>query len=176
MVRKKDAFYTIADWRKDNPVEADILDLINAANSYAMSLVPHIDDEIDDPYYTPARVDNALTELELTIQRGEQAIRLLMGVPQARKAAGLAKRGRGKDKSYDPESTKLSDPQVQVVLEMLRGEKTQEMAFSEVAKIISPNEKIDQRTINRYVDEVIENWGRYAELDRKPLWVGKSDA
>jgi len=175
MVKKKNACYTIADWRKDNPVEADILDLINAANSYAMSLVPHIDDEIDDPYYTPARVDNALTELELTIQRGEQAIRLLMGVPQARKAAGLAKRGRGKDKSYDPESTKLSDPQVQVVLEMLRGEKTQELAFSEVTKIISPNEKIDQRTIKRYVDELIQNWGHLAKPYGEPFWLENPD-
>ena len=146
MVKRKSSFYTIADWRNDNPVEADILDLINAANTYALSLVPHVGGESNDPFDTPVRVHDQLTELELTIQRGEKAIRLLMAVPQARKASGLAKKGRGRDKSYDPESANLHDPQVQVVLAMLRGEKTQETAYIEVTKIISPNQTIDHPT------------------------------
>lgn len=176
MVKKKEAHYTIADWRKDNPIEADILDLISAANTHALSFVKYVGGETDDPDDTPVRVHDQLTELELSIQRGEKAIRLLMAVPQARKAAGLAKKGRGRDKSYDPESANLHDPQVQVVLAMLRGEKTQETACTEVTKIISPNETIDHRTIKRYIDVLIQNWGRYADPDQKPFWVNSTDA
>jgi hypothetical protein len=175
MVKKKNVFYTLADWRRDNPVEADILDLIAAAKDHALSQIPHVGGESDDPDDSYARVDNTLTELELSIERGEKAIRLLMGVPQARRAAGLQRQGRGRDKSYDPDSTNVTDPQVEVVLEMLRGEKTQELAFSEVTKIISPNEKIDHRTIKRYVDELIYNWGHLAKPYGEPFWVEAPD-
>lgn len=175
MVKRKSTYYTIADWRKDNPVEADILDLISAARDHALSQVPHVGGDSDDPDNTYARVDDTLTELELTIERGEKAIRLLMEVPQARKAAGLRRQGRGRDKSYDPDSTSATDPQVKVVLEMLRGEKTQELAFIEVTKIISPNEKIDHRTIKRYVDELIQNWGHLVKPYGEPFWLDKPD-
>lgn len=175
MVKKKNVFYTIADWRKDNPVEADILDLISAAKNYALTQAPHIGGESDDPDDCHARVDDTLTELELSIERGEKAIRLLMGVPQARTAAGLQRQGRGKDKSYDPDSTKANDPQVQVVLEMLRGNKTKEMAFSEVTKIISPNEKIDHRTLKRYVEVLIQKWGNLANPNGESFWVENPD-
>jgi hypothetical protein len=175
MVKKKNVFYTLADWRRDNPVEADILDLIATAKDHALSQIPHVGGESDDPDDSYARVDNTLTELELSIERGEKAIRLLMGVPQARRAAGLQRQGRGRDKSYDPDSTNVTDPQVKVVLEMLRGEKTQELAFSEVTKIISPNEKIDHRTIKRYVDELIYNWGHLAKPYGEPFWVEAPD-
>lgn len=175
MVKKKNVFYTIADWRKDNPVEADILDLISAAKNYALTQAPHIGGESDDPDDCHARVDDTLTELELSIERGEKAIRLLMGVPQARKAAGLQRQGRGKDKSYDPDTTNATDPQVKVVLEMLRGKKTQELAFSEVTKIISPKEKIDHRTIKRYVDGLIHNWGHLAKPYGGSFWVETPD-
>ena len=171
MVKKKEALYTITDWRKDNPIEADILDLISAANTHALSFVKYVGGETDDPDDTTVRADDAMTELESTIQRGERAIRLMMEVPQARKVAGLAKKGRGKDKSYDPDSTSLTDPQVQVILEMLRGKKSQENAFKQVIKIISPKEHIDQRTIKRYVDHLIQKWGIYADPDLKSLWV-----
>jgi hypothetical protein len=175
MVKKKDAYYKIADWRKANPVEADINDLINAARAYALLQAPHVEGETGNPEDPPERFDDILTELELAIQRGEKAILLMMNVSQARKAAGLSKRGRGKDPSYDPESTSLNDPQVQVVLKMLSGEKTQETAFSEVIKIISPKEDIDPRTIKRYVDVLIQKWGSYADPDRKPFWVENKD-
>ena len=175
MVKKKDAFYTIADWRKANLAEADINDLIDAARAYALLQAPHVEGKTGDPEDPPERFDDTLTELELAIQRGEKAIRLMMNVSQARKAAGLSKRGRGKDTAYDPESTSLNDPQVQVVLKMLRGEITQENAFSEVAKIISHKEDIDPRTIKSYVDALIQNWGSYADLDRKPFWVVNED-
>ncbi len=98
-----------------------------------------------------------------------------MEVSQARKAAGFAKKARGKDKSYDPESATLYDPQVQVVLQMLRGEKTQATAYSEVAKIISPKEKIDTRTLKRYVNVLIQNWGSHAELNQKSFYVENID-
>jgi len=175
MVKKKDAIYTIADWRKANPVDADITDLINAAHAYALSQVDYVGGESGEPEDPPSRFDDTPTELESAILRGERAIRLMMNVSQARKAAGLSKRGRGKDPSYDPESTSLNDPQVQVVLKMLRGEKTKETAFSEVIKIISPKEDIDPRTIKRYVDVLIQNWGSYADPDRKPFWVENKD-
>ena len=175
MVKKKNVFYTIADWRKDNPVEADILDLISAANAYALSQIPHTGGESYDPDDNHSRVDDTLSELELTIQRGEKAVRLLMEVPQARKVVGLKKLGRGKDKSYDPDSTKANDPQVQVVLEMLRGNKTKEMAFSEVTKIISPNEKIDHRTLKRYVEVLIQKWVHLANPNGESFWVENPD-
>lgn len=175
MVKKKDAFYSFADWRKANPVEADIFDLINAAKAYALSQVDYVGGESGEPEDPPSRFDDTPTELESAIQRAEMAIRLMMNVSQARKAAGLSKRGRGKDPSYDPESTSLNDPQVQVVLKMLSGEKTQETAFSEVIKIISPKEDIDPRTIKRYVDVLIQKWGSYADPDRKPFWVENKD-
>ena len=175
MVKKKNSRYTMADWRRDNPVEADILDLIGAAHSYADSLVPYSDAKSDDPDCVLVRADDKLTELELAIHRGTQAIRLMMGVAQARKVAGLKKMGRGKDKSYDPLTAKLSDPQVQVVLEMLREEKTKEAAYTEVAGIISPGEKIDQRTLKHYIETLSQCWGYYANPDLKPFWVDHSD-
>mgnify|MGYP000440920797 CR=1 FL=1 len=135
MVKKKNVFYTMADWRKDNPVESDITELINAARAYAFLQVPHVgggSDDTEDPEVPEdplERSDDLPTELELAIQRGEKAIRAMMEVSQARKAAGFAKKGRGKNKLYDPESAKLSDPQVQVVLQMLRGEKDKDTAY-----------------------------------------------
>lgn len=176
MVKNKNVFYTIADWRKDNPVESDITELINAARAYAFLQVPHVGGESGDPEDPLERFDDLPTELELAIQRGEKAIRAMMEVSQARKAAGFAKKTRGKDKSYDPESATLSDPQVQVVLQMLRGEKTQATAYSEVAKIISPKEKIDIRTLNRYVNVLIQNWGSRAELNQKSFYVENTDS
>ncbi len=175
MVKKKNVFYTMADWRKDNPVESDITELINAARSYAFLQVPHVGGGNDDPEDPLERLDDLPTELKLAIQRGEKAIRAMMEVSQARKAAGFAKKARGKDKSYDPESATLYDPQVQVVLQMLRGEKTQATAYSEVAKIISPKEKIDTRTLKRYVNVLIQNWGSHAELNQKSFYVENID-
>jgi hypothetical protein len=176
MVKKKNVFYTIADWRKDNPVESDITELINAARAYAFLQVPHVGGGSDDPEDPLERFDNLPTELELAIRRGEKAIRAMMEVSQARKAAGFAKKVRGKDKSYDPESVMLSDPQVQVVLQMLRGETTQATAYIEVAKIISPKEKIDTRTIKSYVNVLIRNWGFHAERNQKSFYVENTDS
>lgn len=176
MVKKKNVFYTMADWRKDNPVESDITELINAARAYAFLQVPHVSGGSDEPEDPLERFDDLPTELELAIQRGEKAIRAMMEVSQARKAAGFAKKVRGKDKSYDPESATLSDPQVQVVLQMLRGEKDKDTAYSEVGKMISPKETIDTRTIKSYVNVLIQNWGFHAERNLKSFYVEDTDS
>ena len=175
-MKKKDVFYSIADWRRDNPVETDIVVLINAAKAYALSQVPYVGGESGDPENPSERFDDSSTALELAIHRAETAIRLMMEVAQARKVAGLKKRRRGSDISYDPERTSISDPQVQVVLEMLRGKKTKTMAYIEVAEIIAPKGEIDDRTLSRYIDMLIQIWGQYVAHDQNPFWVQNTEA
>lgn len=175
MVKKAKMTFSFAGWRKENPVEADIFDLINAAKSYALSKVPHVGANGDYPEDQPERFDDELTELELAIQRAEKAIAAMMRISQARAAAGMKKRGRGKDKSFDPDKTNLTDPQVQVVLEMLRNEKAPAVAFSEVAEIIAPKGDIDTRTLRSYIESLIGIWGSYATSNRNPFWVNNTD-
>jgi hypothetical protein len=171
MVRKSQLRYTIADWRKDNPVEAGIMDLISAAKAYASSQAPHVGRASDDPEDVPQRFDDEATLLELSIHRGEVAIRAMMETSQGRKAAGLKKRARGRDKSYDPAATLLSDPQVQIVLKMLRGEMEQEEAFAQVATMIAPRGEIDHRTLKIYVAELIRLWGLHSDPNLPSLLV-----
>lgn len=175
MVKKAKITYSYAGWRKENPVEADIFDLINAAKSHALSKVPHVGGESGDPEDPPIRFDDEPTELEGAIERAERAIAAMMRISQARAAAGMKKRGRGKDKSFDPDKTNLTDPQVQVVLEMLRNKKAPAVAFSEVAEIIAPKGNIDTRTLRSYIEALIGIWGSYAASNRNPFWVHNTD-
>lgn len=175
MVKKKDVFYTIADWRRDNPVETDIVVLINAAKAYALSQVPSVGGESGDPEDPSERFDDSSTALEMAIHRAETAIRLMMEVAQARKVAGLKKRHRGSDISYDPERTSISDPQVQAVLEMLRGKKTKATTYTEVAEIIAPRGEIDERTLSRYIEMLTHIWGQYADPDQNSLWLQNTE-
>lgn len=175
MVKKSQRMYTIADWRKDHPVEAGIMDLISAAKAYASSQVPHVGGDTDDPEDIPEKFDDEATPLELSIYRGEIAIRAMMETSQGRKAAGLSRRGRGRDKSYDPETTSLSDPQVQVVLKMLRGELMQDAAFDEITKMIAPRQEIDTRTLAGYVEGLIQIWGHHADPNLPSFLVCDTD-
>jgi hypothetical protein len=173
MVKKTANLYSFADWRKDNPVESDIMDLIDAARRYADSLEPYV--ESAEPNEGPVRVDDIRSELEMTIERARWAIHSMMQVPQARKVVGLKKRVRGRDKSFDPETTSLSDPQVQLVLQMLRGHKKPTDVYSEVAKIIDPKEKIDARTLRNYIAALISKWGHAADPRFQSFWVERTD-
>lgn len=173
MVKKTEIIFSFAEWRKQNPVESDIMDLIQAAQRYADSLEPYF--ESDESEQGPARVDDTLSELEMTIDRAKWAIHAMMQVPQARKAAGLKRRVRGRDKSFDPEKTSVNDPQVQVVLEMLRGNMKRSAAFSKVAEIIAPKGGIDERTLKKYVEDLTGIWGGYADPHRTAFWVETSD-
>ena len=110
MVKSTKRRYTIADWRKDNPVESDIMDLICAANSFASGQIPHAEN-VEDPSGTPESCVDTATELELAISRASLAIRAMLNTREGRKAAGLKPKHRGKE--HDPEKTNRSDPQVQ---------------------------------------------------------------
>jgi len=175
MVKRTKPHYTYADWQRDNPTEADIQALINAAHSFALSQVPHVGGERGDPECPPERFDEMPTLLEASIQRATAAIREMMKTSAARKAAGFPRKGRGKDKSYDPDSTSPSDPQVLKVLAMLRGELESETAHSEIAKIISPKEQIDKRTLASYVHDLIFMWGHLADKRGPEFWAYNSD-
>lgn len=159
MVKKTKTLYSYSDWQRDNPVEADIHALFNAAHLFALSQVPHVGGASGDPEDPPERFDETPTQLEASIQRAESAIRAMLKTSAGRKAAGLPRKGRGKDKSYDPDSTSPSDPQVLMVLAMLRGEVEAETAYSEISKMISPNETIDKRTLAAYVNDLTWMWG-----------------
>ena len=172
MVKSTKRRYTLADWRKDNPVESDIMDLICAANSFASGQIPHAEN-VEDPSGTPESCVDTATELELAISRATLAIRAMLNTQEGRKAAGLKPKRRGKE--HDPEKTNRSDPQVQIVLAMLRGEKDRDTALAEVAKILSPAEDVDSRTLDTYVDELILLWGRYADPNYRPFWVESPD-
>jgi len=175
MVTKPKIFYSFADWRKDNPVEADIYDLINAAKSFADSQVTHVGTESGDPQDPPHRFDDTETQLEGAIRRGEKAIREMMKISQARSAVGLKKRARGKGKSFDPYLASLSDPQVKIVLDMLRGKIEKPLAFTMVAEILDPKGDIDQRTLKNYIEYLIQTWGGHADPGRQSFWVENTD-
>jgi hypothetical protein len=161
--------YNHAEWRKSNPLEADIMDLITAAKKYADSQVQYSAAESGDPEDPPGRVDDTATDLEMAIGRAELAIRAMMVSVGGRKAAGLKRLPRGK--ANKPEQTRLVDPQVQIVLKMIRGEKDPEEAAAEVAKIIDPSENIGVKTLNEYIEGVKSTWGRYADPNYKGFWA-----
>jgi hypothetical protein len=175
MVKKSKTFFSYADWQRDNPVEADIQALFYAAQSFALSQVSHVGGESGDPEDPPERFDETPTQLEASIQRAEAAIRAMMKTSAGRKAAGLSRKGRGKDRSYDPESTSPSDPQVLMVLGMLRGEVEAEAAYIEICKMISPNETIDKRTLTSYVQDLISMWGHLADRSIPSFWIYNPD-
>jgi hypothetical protein len=156
-----------ANWRKENPVEADIRDLIDAAKSYADSKAVYVGGTSDDPEDIPVRFDDNLTELEMTIRRAEKAIMLMMEVSQARKAAGLKKKGRGKEKYLDPRTMEISNPQVDVVNKLCRGEITRTEAEIQIRKIIDPRERVDDRTFKNYVNELIDHCGWFSDSNEK---------
>jgi len=175
MVKKPKISYSFADWRKDNPVEADIFDLINAAKSFALSQVTHVGGESGDPEDPPQRFDDTETKLEGAIHRGEKAIHAMMNISQARSAVGLKKRARGKGKSFDPDLASLSDPQVRVVLDMLRGKIEKPLALTMVAQILDPKGDIDQRTLTNYIEYLIQTWGGHADPGLRSLWAQNTD-
>lgn len=145
------------------------MDLINAAKTYADSQVVYPEGDVNDPEYVPNRSNDTSTDLEMAIGRATLAIRAMMETAAGRKAAGMKPRGRGR--TYTPERTKLSDPQVQVVLKMLRGEKKADVAYSEISRILDPTEQIDPRTVSEYVSELISMWSGYADKNYRPFWV-----
>jgi len=159
MVRGPKNITSKQDWIDANPVEADILNLIDAARQWAESRVEYVlPSDHKDIYASPKRVVDELTELELSIERAVNALEVMMKTAEARKAAGLRRRGRGTDKSYDPITTSITDPQVEVIFRLIRKQVSRQQANSEIAKIISPAEKIDHRTLKKYVDELISIW------------------
>jgi hypothetical protein len=149
--------------------------LFNAAHLFALSQVPHVGGDSGDPQDPPVRFDDTPTELEASLARAEAAIRAMMKTSVGRKAAGLPRKGRGKDKSYDPDSTSPSDPQVLMVLAMLRGEVEAETAYIKISKMISPNESIDKRTLDAYVQDLISVWGRLADTNKPSFWIYNPD-
>jgi hypothetical protein len=161
--------YDLAQSREVNQIEADIFDLITAAHLYAGSQVEYAGGESGDPEDPPERVDGKATKLELAISRAEIAIWAMMASIGGRKAAGLKRLARGK--AYKPEQTRLGDPQVQIVLQMIRGEKDPEVAAAEVAKIIDPSESIGVKTLNEYIGVIKSIWGRYADPEYQGFWV-----
>jgi hypothetical protein len=173
MVKSTKRTYTLADWRKDNPVESDIMDLIAAANSFADTQAPHTVATTEGPSGTLERCVDTATELELAIHRASLAIGAMLDTREGRKAAGLKPRRRGKE--HQPDKTNRSDPQVEVVLAMLRGEKDRDAALAEVAKILSSTEDIDPRTLDTYVADLILLWGSHADPNYRPLWVENRD-
>ncbi|NCW40039.1 MAG: hypothetical protein EBV79_07410, partial [Betaproteobacteria bacterium] len=160
MVKKIKQLYGIQQWRQDHPVESDIMDLFMAADFYASSQAEYVKSDPASAEESPQRVVDEATDLEMAIHRAKMAISAMMESPGGRNAAGMKPKGRGL--AHDPEKTKLSDPQVQVVLEMLKGKKDRDTAYAEVAKILDPREKIDHRTVSQYVDKLIRVWGIYA--------------
>lgn len=161
--------YNHAEWRKSNPLEADIMDLITAAKLYADSQVQYAGGESGDPEDPSERVDDTATELEMAIGRAELAIRAMMASVGGRKAAGLKRLARGK--AHKPEKSSLLDPQVQIILQMLRREKDPEEAAAEVLRILDPTEEIGSATVDTYIEGVIRIWGRYADPNYKGFWV-----
>jgi hypothetical protein len=162
--------YNYAEWRKkSDPLEEDIMDLITAAKLYAVSQVQYAGGESGDPEDPPERVDDKASKLELAISRAETAIWAMMASTGGRKAAGLKRLARGK--AHKPEQTRLGDPQVQIVLQMIRGEKDPEVAAAEVAKIIDSSENIGVKTLNEYIEGIKSLWGRYADPDYQGFWV-----
>lgn len=169
MVNKAKITDSYSLWRKENPIEADIFDLISAAKSYALSQVHFVGGESGDPEDPPVRVDEAATDLEMAIRRAELAILAMMTSVDGRKAAGLKRLARGK--AHKPEKSSLKDPQVQIILQMLRGEKDPEVAAAEVLQILDPSEMIGSATVNAYIEGVIQIWGRYADPNYRGFWV-----
>ena len=165
---KPKRLYTVAEWRKDNPLEADILDLITAAKLYAESQVQYVDGESGD-LKPKERVEDSATDLEIVIGRAELAIRAMMASVGGRKAAGLKRLPRGK--AHKPEKSSLLDPQVQIILQMLRREKDPEVAAAEVLRILDPTEEMGSATVDTYIEGVIRIWGRYADANYKGFWV-----
>lgn len=92
MVKNATQFYSIKDWRKDNPVESDILELISAAHRFAIS--HNLNNEIESGNPSE-QVKDECTELELAITRATLAVWSMMGTREGRKAAGLKPKGRG---------------------------------------------------------------------------------
>ena len=173
MVRGPKNIPSKQDWIDANPVEADILNLIDAARKWAESRVEYVlPDDHNDIYAPPKRVVNELTDLELSIERAINALEVMMKTAQARKAAGLRRRGRSIDKSYDPNTTSITDPQVEVIFKLIRKQVSRQQADSEIAKIISPAEKIDHRTLKTYVDQLIWIWSWFdngnSDAERSP--------
>lgn len=172
MVNESKAFYGIADWRRDNPVEADMMDLIHAARAFALSQVTYVGGESGDPEDPPERVDDTPTELEMAIERSSKIIWAILDTPDGRREAGLKKKGRGNE--YRPEDLTLEDQEVQIVLAMLRKEITLAAAKEQLSKIVRI--KIDPRTLKKFIQSIIVDWGSYADRSQPRFWVEKPDS
>jgi hypothetical protein len=169
MVKKIKQPYGIQHWRRDHPVESDIMDLFMAADLYATSQADSVKNDSISTLEASQRVSDEATDLEMAIRRAKMAIYAMMETREGRKAAGMKPKGRGL--AYDPEVTKLSDPQVQAVLRMLRREIDVDVAHATVQKILDPSEKIDPRTLNSYISALISKWGVYADQKVPSSWV-----
>ena len=158
---------TLQSWMEKNPVEADIIKMFAAAENWASSQVEYIYPDEYDPEEPLERVNDELTDLEMSISRAKFAVFAMMNTAEGRKAAGLRPRVRGRDKSYDPHTVDIDDPQVKVIFRLCRNEITREQANSEVTRIISPKGEIDPRTLKAYVDFLIDRWSWHAKNDHK---------
>jgi hypothetical protein len=172
MVNESKTLYGIADWRRDNPVEADMMDLIHAARSFALSQVIFAGGESGDPEDPPERVDDTPTDLEMAIERSSKIIWGMLDTTDGRRKAGLKQKGRGNE--YRPEDLSLEDQEVQIVLAMLRKEITAAAAKEQLSKIIRIN--IDPRTLRKFIQAIIVNWGSYADQSQPRLWVEKPES
>lgn len=152
-----------------NPIEQDISSLFEAAQQWASSKVEYVESDIVPGQLD--RRDDELTELELSILRAIDAIKTMMNTQQARKAVGLKPKGRGKDKSYDPRTTSITDPQVEVIFRLMRKEIDREEAGTLISELISPNLAIDERTLDKYIDGMIELWFWFSSNDPNPLRI-----
>jgi len=167
----KRAMFLMSEWRRSNPIEADMMDLINAAQSYALSKVPHVGGESGDPEDPTERFDDTKTDLEMAIERSSKIIWAMLDTRDGRRLAGLRQKGRGSE--YQPENLTLNDKEVQIVLAMIRQEITTKDAKDQLSKIVRIN--IDSRTLNKFINSVIVDWGSYADQSRPRFWVENPD-
>jgi len=169
MVKKSTQSLNKDEWAAANPVEADILNLFEAAQNWAFSKVEFI--ETGDPKQPYERGSDDITDLEISVLRAIDAVKKMMSTREARKAAGLRPKGRGRDKSYDPKITSISDPQVEIIFRLIRKEIKRSEALVKIAEIISAGGNIDPRILNRYVDEMIEIWSWFASDNPSPFRI-----
>ena len=82
---------------------------------------------------------------------------------QGRKAAGLPPRKRGVAKKYDPKKASFGTKEFEIVVQLIKGELTQEEAEQLLFNAMHPREP-DMRTIRRFIEDVRPHANVYVEF------------
>jgi hypothetical protein len=149
MVKKKrsnDWAEALQNYREVNKLELEILSVLADAMDFNSPEPTFDQDGVEI-------VPEVISESQMRVVRARAAVISMMKVPQARKAAGMPRLGRGK--TYDPEALSIESLLVKVAVSFIRKEMTEKEAIDEVMYQLSPKMDIDPRTAKSYLLQLV---------------------